>query len=379
MNTTEQNKENQPSSFEKIMEESIRLSKTDDFEKAVNSRSFEIEITNIAKSHIIDDDLKNQLKAEINACLKTDEHGNIKNKPRAFVLFFILFSMCRRQNYGNFLALAQQYDENFNDYEIMKHLLLMGILNKCTSQFALFNAIMEAERLIQLQNDKCDFANNQGVINVYCSLVCKYFEYNLEERNDPERRSIIANALKWINKAIEIDKKEVGDSEKIYNKFFLIRGRLLVLLGKYEKGEADILYAIEKIPASQDRASELNEYNQFLAKADIIHAYDLNEKKVGDLEKIKVNNYKSIALMTTLLGFLLGAINIFTTVTDTFTLAMLMLCYFGLLLILVGTILIGFTLNFRETKKRFYIYDILLILAGIAIFATTLIIILTKG
>ena len=184
-------------------------------------------------------------------------------------------------------------------------------------------------------------------------MVCKYFEYNLEERNDPERRAIIANALKWINKAIEIDKKEIGDSQKVYNKFFLIRGRLLILLGKYEKGEADILYAIEKIPASEDRASEINEYNQFLAKSDIIHAYDLNEKKVGDLEKIKVNNYKSIALMTTLLGFLLGAINIFTTVTDTFTLAMLMLCYFGLLMVLVGTILIGFTLNFRETKKDF--------------------------
>ncbi|MBE5731043.1 MAG: lysine exporter LysO family protein [Clostridiales bacterium] len=379
MSTTEQNKDNQPSSFEKIMEESVRLSKTADFEKAVNIRSFEIEITDIAKSHLINEDLKSNLLREINANLKTDEHGNTRNKPLAFVLFFILFSMCRRQNYGNFLTLAQQYDENFNEYEIMKHLLLMGILNKCTSQFALFNAIMEAERLIQLQNDKCDFTTNQGVINVYCSLVCKYFEYNLEERNDPERRAIIANALKWINKAIEIDKKEIGDSQKVYNKFFLIRGRLLILLGKYEKGEADILYAIEKIPASEDRASEINEYNQFLAKSDIIHAYDLNEKKVGDLEKIKVNNYKSIALMTTLLGFLLGAINIFTTVTDTFTLAMLMLCYFGLLMVLVGTILIGFTLNFRETKKRFYVYDILLILVGIAILAVSLIIILNKG
>lgn len=379
MNTIQKAIENQPSSFEIIMDECIRLSKMDNFEKAVNTRAFEIKITNIAKAHFIDDDLKNQLLREINAGLKTDENGHTKNKPLAFVLFFVLFSMCRRQNYGNFLFLAQQYDENFNDYEIMKHLLLMGILNKCTSQFALFNAIMEAEQLIQLQNDRCDFTNNQGVINVYCSLVCKYFEYNLEERNDSERRAIITNALKWINKAIEIDKKEVGDSEKIYNKFFLIRGRLLILLGKYEKGEADILYAIEKIPASQDRASAINEYNQFLAKADIIHAYDINEKKVGDLEKIKVNNYKSIALMTTLLGFLLGTINIFTTVTQAFTLAMLMLCYLGLLFVLVGTILLGFTLNFRESQKRFYIYDILLILAGIALFATTLIIILTKG
>ena len=76
--------------------------------------------------------------------------------------------------------------------------------------------------------------------------------------------------------------------------------------------------------------------------------------------------------MTTLLGFLLGAINIFTTVSDTFTLGMLMLGYCGLLLILAGVVLLGFTLNFKERKIRLYVYDICLIILGVLIFIFTM-------
>ena len=79
--------------------------------------------------------------------------------------------------------------------------------------------------------------------------------------------------------------------------------------------------------------------------------------------------------MTTLLGFLLGTINIFTTITDRFTLLALMLGYCGLLLVLVGTILLGFSLNFKEHKKRLYIYDVLIILLGALIFVGTMILI----
>lgn len=155
----------------------------------------------------------------------------------------------------------------------------------------------------------------------------------------------------------------------------MTRGRLLILLGKYSDGEADIVKAIELLPFSSDRESKVMEYNQYLVKASIIHAYDLNEEKVQDLDKIKVNNYKSIALMTTLLGFLLGTINIFKTVENTYTLGMLMLCYLGLLLILVGTILLGFTFTFKERRRRLYFYDTILIVCGVIIFVFTMIII----
>ena len=111
----------------------------------------------------------------------------------------------------------------------------------------------------------------------------------------------------------------------------------------------------------------------------IIHSYDLNEEKIKDLDKIKVSNYKSIALMTTLLGFLLGTINIFTTITDAFTLTVLMFGYCGLLMILLGTILLGFTLTLKERKIRLYIYDILLLVVGVVIFGLALLTVINKG
>ena len=83
--------------------------------------------------------------------------------------------------------------------------------------------------------------------------------------------------------------------------------------------------------------------------------------------------------MTTLLGFLLGAINIFTTVNDPFTLGMLMLCYAGLLFILLGAILFGLSLTFKERKIRLFVYDIGLLLSGIVVFSVTLAIIILKG
>ena len=205
-------------------------------------------------------------------------------------------------------------------------------------------------------------------------MICKYFEYELDERKDQDNQKLLQLALICINKAIKIETHEKG-LDNVYNKFYLDRGRILILLGQYAKGEDDILKSIELLPYSVDRESKINEYNQYLVKSSIIHAYDLNETKVEDLDRIKVSNYKSIALMTTLLGFLLGTINIFTTITDRFTLLCLMFGYCGLLLVLVGTILLGFSLNFKEHKKRLYVYDILILLFGALIFVGTMILI----
>ena len=156
-------------------------------------------------------------------------------------------------------------------------------------------------------------------------------------------------------------------------------GRILILRGKYAKGEDEIHNAISLISDSADRIAIVSEYNQYLLKSSIIHSYDLTEEKNKDLEKVKVNNYKSIALMTTLLGFLLGAINIFTSVTDPFTLAMLMLCYLGLLLILLGAVLFGLSITMKDKKVIEYIYTALLVVAGAVIFGVTLGIIISKG
>ena len=255
----------------------------------------------------------------------------------------------------------------------------MAILVKSTNASALYKGIKSGTKLVALKNENCDFTVHVGILNAYCELICKYFEFQLDERKERENIEYLKNGLLCIKRAIKLETLEKGSVEKVYSKFFLNRGRLLILLGKHADGEADIVKSIELLPLSADRESKVTEYNQYLVKASIIHAYDLNEQKVEDLDKIKVSNYKSIALMTTLLGFLLGTINIFTTITDPFTLAMLMLGYAGLLLVLLGLILCGFTLTLHERKKTLLLYDVSLLIVGIIVFAVALCIIINKG
>ncbi len=348
-----------------LKEKALVLSQIEEFEKKVNYREFEIKITEIASSYKMNEELEKSLEEEIKANIDG-------NKRYAFVLFFVYFTMCRRQNYGNILELAKEYCDLFSEYEITKHINLMAVLVKSTNASTIYKAIKSGTKLVAMKTAECDFTVHTGILNAYSELICKYFEFQLDERKETENIEYLKNGLLCIKQAIKIEKEEKGSLEKVYSKFFLNRGRLLILLGQYAKGEADIVKAIELLPLSADRESKVTEYNQYLVKASIIHAYDLNESKVEDLDKIKVSNYKSIALMTTLLGFLLGTINIFTTVSNPKTLAMLMLGYCGLLLILAGVVLLGFTLNFKERKIRLYIYDIGLILIGTLIFIFTM-------
>lgn len=352
-----------------IIEEAKAIINSDDFKKQVNTRKYEIDITLIAKKYIITEQLYDSLLEEIEKCYRN-------NIELSFTLFFILFTMCRRQNYKDYLELADSYDEKYEEYEIMKHIKLMAILNKSSHPNVIYKAIKESSKLVELKNEYCDFSCHVGALNVYTELICKYFEYHLDERQESQNQELLKQARDCIKNVIELEKKEKGSYETVYEKFYLNYGRVLILLGNYAKGEEQILKAINLLPESADRNAKINEYNQYLLKASITHAYDLNEEKVKDLEKVKVSNYKSIALMTTLLGFLLGVINIFTTISDPFTLAMLMLCYLGLLFVLMGVVLCGLSLTLREKKVKLLVYDILIVVIGIIIFTITMIIIL---
>lgn len=357
--------------YAQLIDKASQLASVEDFNKAVNDREFEEQITKIASSYKIDKELYNFLNDSIEVQYRSD-------KNTAFVLFFILFTICRRQNYGDILELHRSYENMFDDHMIMKHIYLMAVLSKPSNSSLLYKTIYFATKLVNSKSELHDFTTHTGVLNAYCSLICKYFEYALDERKDEKNLELIKTALRCINRAIFIEKQKKGSEEAVYNKFFLNRGRIYVLLEQYGKGENDIQRAIELLPMSADRESKVNEYSQYLVKASIVRAYDLNEEKVQDLDRIKVGNYKSIALMTTLLGFLLGAINIFTNINNTKTLALLMLAYCGLLLVLLGVILLGLGLTLKEKKKVLYVYDVLILLIGIAIFASTFIMI-NKG
>ena len=68
--------------MEHLLEQATILSNTENFEKQVNSREFEIEITKIASSYKVDKELKEFL-------IKGIEDNYRDNKKLSFVLFFI--------------------------------------------------------------------------------------------------------------------------------------------------------------------------------------------------------------------------------------------------------------------------------------------------
>lgn len=331
---------------------------TDDFANYVNDRKFEVEVTNIASRINIQSIELNQIKECIDKYLT-------ENKPLAFIIFFVFHVVYRRLNYGNLVEFTNDYVADFAEYEIIDHIKILTL-------YATTNNVNHYDTLIRrinkiLAKEKSPLKEHAGFLNLYIEIICSYYERNLDLRDGNEDKILLQSALKFTNAIIE---------KENYHKYHLNKGRLLILLGDCDNGETEILKAINMIPMSSDRENRVRLYEQYLIKSSFIHAYNLNDDKYKELENIKINNYKLVALMTTLLGFLLGTINIFSETRDAVTLATLMVSYFSMLLVISGVILLGLTITFKDQKKRFYFYDISLIVIGIALFVTTMIIVI---
>ena len=83
-----------------------------------------------------------------------------------------------------------------------------------------------------------------------------------------------------------------------------------------------------------------------------------------------------VALLTTLLGFLLGTITIFTQTPRAEDLAILMLAFLSLLLVLAGVVLLGLSIAIKENKKQLYTFDLSLIGIGTILFIISMFIII---
>lgn len=337
------------------------------FQKYFNTRDFEMKITEFVKILTLDDSGITTIENEMQKNKKS-------NKPYAFVLFFVLFSWMRRNHYRSLQDLYDDYATEFKDYEILAHIHGMLLINTGAQHKEIKKAIDSVGKLIENKSDNHDFSTHVGVLNLYTELVCQYFEGNLEERNSDASGELLGNALKYITKAIKQDESKENSA---YPKFYLNKGRILILNKKYEEGERYIREAISKIPLSNDRIYTVNDYSQYLIKSSMTKAYDTNAEKHEELDKLKEGNFKAVSLIMAVVGFLLGAINIFTEVKDTFTLLLLMVGYGGLMIMLAGIALFAFTLTVKKRNNKSLIYDGALIIAGIGVFLIPLIIIVT--
>ena len=92
--------------FEEILLKTKELEHLKNFEVEVNFRNFEMSITSIASSYKLDEELFDLLTNEINKSLEDSEQ-------LAFILFFVLFTMARRQNFGNILQVNRTDNLHF--------------------------------------------------------------------------------------------------------------------------------------------------------------------------------------------------------------------------------------------------------------------------
>ena len=349
---------------QQILEKLKEISSRPDFDSYVNERTFELEITSLSNSLVYNVEEQKNLFAELNENVKN-------NKNYAFCLFFVLFTKMRRNKIKNLSEFITEYSYHFYNFKMLEFIELLAQFQDMYDEREYLRLLKKTDLLIHSKGEFYDFTNHQGILNFYVEIVCSYFELKLDDRFEENISPYLSKAYKVINDMIQ----ECGN-QKVYPKYYLNKGRLLILMQKYKEGEKFISQAIRSIELGDERDRTVREYEQYLQKANTIKTYDLTNEKIKELDSIKVNNTKSLALMTSLLGFLLGSINIFAQINDVFTLAMLMLGYVGLLLILTGVVFFGLSLSIKEKRKNVRIYDFILLLLGVAIFTTSIVIVL---
>lgn len=336
------------------------ISEQKDFIKFCNTRAFEDAVNK--KVALVS--LTDELKAEAEKYIVENEKNE---NALCFVLFFIVYTICRKNKIGNLQDFCDKYINFFDEYEFTEFIKILTEYNTKKDDKNQLRIIRKTKKLIELKGDNFDFSTHNGVVNLYVEAVCSYFETNLDERAD--EKLYIEDAKHKIS-AI------VNGGENKYPKFTLNLGRLEALLGNYQRAEELINKAISYIGSGETRVYTVHEYEQYLTKLNMIKLYDLNDKKIKEVEKIKTDNLKSLSLITALLGFLLGTINIFSTVTDVKVMALLMVTYLGLVIILLGVLLFGIKLIYKEKNKKFTAYIMVTLLLGVLIFALSTVLIL---
>lgn len=340
--------------LEQLLIKVREITDRDDFESYVNIRECEERIAKMEDYIDLDTELDEQMTEYIEKNALTD------NKV-CYVLFQLLFTVYRRKRYGNLEEYVNKYLCFFKQYPFSEFIELLMIYNVKKDDQHLNELLLRSKRLTESKGLTYDFTTHNGIINFYVEAVCTYFELNLDQRENEIGKKYIPDALDKIENVI------ASNPGKVYSKFLLNKGRLEILLGNYEIGEEYIIKAIQNIGFGVKRFFTVAEYEQFLTKLEMIKLYDKNNAKIKEVENSRVDNIKSLSLMTALLSFILGAINIFSEVKDIKVLALLMIMYFGLIMLLLGILLLGVKLLYNDKNKKFGLFNTFLLIFGILI------------
>ena len=298
-----------------------------------------------------------------------------------FCCFFLIFTYYRRKNLFNKMNIVlDDYGHLFKDVDLFFHIYLMGKIKVATAnQYE--TLLIESEKYLD------DYADHVGFLNQYVELCARFYELNLNLREDTEEHkglSRLQNTARIAEKCCRIDN---------YCKFYVNHGRIEALLKKYDFAEELILKGIALVPDDSMHDSRVASFNLYYEKISSILAFDKatetikrceeNQKQFEEKQKVfdkevstvKIDNFKTISLISTVLAFLLGGVEAFAHITDRFVIGKVMLMYSGLFMALVGFIcLLTTAISYKFKDKIFAnLLSILLILAGIAIFTINII------
>ncbi|MBE7084808.1 MAG: hypothetical protein E7368_01985 [Clostridiales bacterium] len=337
------------------------ISEREKFLEFCNTRDFEDAMYESIKNIHLTEALRKDIEEYI-------ENHYEEDKNLCFALFFMTYTICRKMKNLNLVEYTEKHVDKFGGYKFFEFIELLAYYNTYFDNRSRKKIIRKVKELSESKGvnnvgnavQTWDYTKHGGVINFYVESICSYYEECLQERDD--NREILEEAKKKIEGVIG-----KGENYDKYSKYHLTLGRVYALLGDYDLAETKIHEAITYIDKGEQQERTIKEYEQYLLKMGMIKLYDANDKKIKEVEKIKMDNIKTLSLITGFLGFLLGGINIFTEVKETKAMAFLMLTYVGIIGVLLGVMLVGVKLLYKEKNKKFTAYTIGILIAGLAV------------
>lgn len=321
-----------------------------DEHKVLHDRDYENKVT-----RLVSKGLETQEIEELRIIINTHENNDYK-----FTAFLALFTYLRRTKKGNETqSLLNKYKNQFNNtYILFKHLELLDLSLRTHDERGMYDLLNEANKLTKNEN----FKDHSGILHHYARIVVNYFELSEKSlddiRDNRKDMEILNHAYDSINYCI---------TEK-YPKFYSTKGRLEILLGKYDDAVKSLNIAknLEDFDR-KDYTLVINSYQDYLLFAKQLKlAKELEDKQKKVEEKLNgvvANNMKIVGLFAGLISLILGNINFISNSDRPFELMLIFnlsfFIYFGIIL------MVGNILGDDKTSKNIHITGLVVMITGI--------------
>ena len=268
------------------------------------------------------------------------------DNPYCFAAFYSLLIVSRQQNnYSEYNHFVDCYSSRFTEYPLNKIIQSTYFRNK-----EILGEKGNMRRAIKYAEEACTvMPHNLAVMHHYSELIALAAED--ETYTD---KSAIEKALERLDCVIL--------SNPRHAKYYCTRGRLLVALGKYEIGIVAIQQALDLEKKTDcDALIRIGQYNSYLLQAKMRAENHKIDQKIGsfdsvfskvknDLDSTKTQYLEYLAFFSSVIAFIISAVNIVGRV-DTFDMCA------GVLVMLSGLLVVVFStfrilLNY-EQKLRY--------------------------